>query len=207
MGRPSDSLLRWLRAQMDARKENTSSLAQKLNKSKSDLRRMLTGEDPLTVDDLIVISEALGITSELAQGGVGAIPEVPEDPEDRLESHWENQPRMLFKLAFDYGFDFMFFAASDECADWGGPERVRTQYAGKDIPLQLDAAYHKHMNLRMDDEGVQVRLSFNDGLFDCFFRWNVIRKVMFQPFPPKPVEKKPEPPPKPARGSHLRLVK
>lgn len=204
MGRPSDALLRWLRAQVDARKENTSTLALKLNKQKAEVRRLLTGQDPLTVDDLILISEALGITEELAKGGVAAI---PEEVPDAAEPQWDNQPRMLFQFAFDYGFDFRFFAAADECEDWGGPERVRSQYLGKDIPLQLDAAYHKHMKVRMEDEGVHVLLSFNDGLYDCWFRWTAVRAVMFQPFPPKPVEKAPEPPPKPARGSHLRLVK
>ncbi|HMV65580.1 MAG TPA: hypothetical protein PKA64_01925 [Myxococcota bacterium] len=214
MGRPSDALLQWLRAQMDARKENISSLAKKLDMNKSELRRRLVGEEPLLVDDLIRVSEALGITDELSQGGMGALPDAPEAPAPEWKAHWENQPRLLFQLAFDYGFDFMFFATASACADWGGPERVRSQYADREIPLQLDAAYHKHMNPRMTPEGVNVLLSFNDGLFDCYFRWSAIRKVVFQPYPPAAPPGKEGPPsgdtdPQKAspRGGHLRLVK
>jgi plasmid maintenance system antidote protein VapI len=209
VSRPSEPLLRWLRKQIDAREENTSSLAQKLGRPKAEVRRILTGADPLTVDDLVRITELLGI-SEDDLGVTARLQAVVEEADDTDDdAHWDNQPRALVQFGFDRGIDFMLLAASDELGDWGGPARVAEQYRGREVPLQLDAAWHKHMKAELGDEGLSVTLSF-DGLYRCWFPWAVIKRVIFIPMPPAPQEAPPPPSPPPEAPKarpHLRLVK
>ncbi len=217
MSRPSEPLLRWLRKQIDARGENTSGLALKLGRPKAELRKLLTGAEPLTVDDLIRLTEALGL-SEDQMGVPPALREAVgqvEDTNTPEDEHWENQPRALFKFGFDRGIDFMFLAAADEVGEWGGPARVIDQYRGREIPLQLDAAWHKHMKPELDEDGLTLTLSF-DGLYRCTFPWSAVRRVIFMPLPPSSSEAPKAPPdPEPTaptdapkgRGGHLRLVR
>lgn len=216
-------MLRWLRQQIDRRGENTSSLALKLGRPKTDVRKVLTGAEPLTVDDLVRITELLGLSeddlgvsatvrSALAEGEAAA-----GEPED---DHWDNQPRALFQFGFDRGIDFMFLASADELGEWGGPPRVLEQYKGRELPLQLDAAWHKHMKPEFSDDGLSISLSF-DGLYRCYFAWSAVRRVIFMPFPPNPEQQPAAPTPGPtlvgggsgttskpaASRPHLRLVK
>lgn len=209
MSRPSEPLLRWLRAQIDQRKENTASLAGKIGMDRGELRRVLQGNEPLLVDHLLLITEALGLTAA-DMGLPASVPE--EEAAEAIEAlpqsaHWDNQPRAALDLAVRYGIDMMIFASADELEGWGGPEPVRAQYKGKEIPLQVDAAFHKYMNIRLEDDAAHLTLSF-DALYTCRFPWATIKRVMLQPLPPAPVEKAPEPAPDaPRRGGHLRLVR
>jgi len=197
LSRPSEPLLRWLRQQIDARGENTASLATRIGRPRGELRKVLTGVEPLTVDDLVRMTEALGVTS--ADVNLPVVADVEGD--DAVESpHWENQPWTLFRLGFDHGIDFLFLAAADDLEDWGGPEAVREAHKGRELAIQLDSQFHRYMNPRMDDAGVSLTLSF-DTLYDCRFPWKAIRRVVFTPLPPAPP--KPVEPPKPG----LRLVK
>jgi hypothetical protein len=204
LSRPSEPLLKWLRQQVDARGENTASLATRVGRPRAELRRVLTGVEPLTVDDLVRITEALGLS--LADMGV-ANPEAVEAAADRIgagdeSAHWGNQPRALFKVGFDHGIDFLFLAAADELEGWGGPEAVREQHRGRDLAIQLDSQFHKFMNPRVEDDALELRLSF-DTLYECRFPWTAIRRVVFTPLPPAPPEPKAPPKGKP----QLRLVR
>lgn len=213
MSRPSEPLLRWLRHQIDARGENTASLAARLGRPRADLRRVLTGSEPLTVDDLVRITEALGV--ELADMGqpdparLEAAAAAVEELEQADEAaHWDNQPRALFQVGFSRGIDFLFLAAADELGDWGGPDAVRDAHRGRDLAIQLDSQYHKYMKPRLEDDGLHIWLSF-DTLYECHFPWSSVRRVVFTPLAPTPGAPPPEPEaPEPAPSrSHLRLVK
>lgn len=191
MSRRSEPLLRWLRERLDARGENTASLALRLDRPRAEVRRLLTGAVPMTVDDLLAISEALEVTpAEL--GVVDPGPEAPAvAPSARPSVHWDSQPEALVRLAFDAGIDVILLcdpAALDGV--WGGPEAVLATYRDRDVPLALDAAYHRHMDPSYDRVGVTLLLSF-DTLYRCVIPWHAIRRAVFAPLQPEPPAEEP----------------
>ncbi len=223
--RPSDPLLRFLRQTLDAKGHNTASVAAALGVPRAELRRRLTGEDPLTVDELLSITEVLGLTAAdvgmlspatspveggaLRPGPAEAPPHNAPPHETPEPSQFDNQPRALMKLAFDLGIDVMFLVEADALGDWGGPDAVRARYAGQELPIQLDAAYHRFMEPGFGDARFEVVLSF-DKLYRCAFPWSAFRRVVFTPFPP-PAPSDPSPPStdegEAPRAPFLRLVK
>lgn len=209
MTRPSDPLLKWLRAQLDSRGMNTASLATKLGMPRADVRRVLTGAEPMTVDDLLRISEAVGLTAEdMGLAGPAAAEEALDAAEEAEDgAHWGNQPEALFRLGFDLGIDFTFFVDVSALTDWGGPEDVLDGFVGKEMPIRLDAAYHEFMDPIFEERGVKLTLSF-DKLYRCTFPWVSIARVLFVPFPPAlPEEEEAPPEPDPDKGPpRLRLV-
>jgi hypothetical protein len=80
---------------------------------------------------------------------------------------------------------------------------VREDYAskGRDLPIKLDAAYHRYHQPAYDEHGVSLTLSF-DRLYRCTFPWPAIEQVVFKLVPPEPVA-----PPEPKKRPGLRLVK
>src|SRR5690606_20466417 len=114
------------------RGENTATVARKLGRPRGEVRRLLTGADPMLVDDLLAITQALELSPE--DMGVGG-PSTPEtegegDGVDQAPEgpHWGNQPEALFRLAFDLGIDFVFVAEAAQLTDWGGPDEVLDGY-------------------------------------------------------------------------------
>ncbi len=209
MSRPSDALLRWLRRQLDAQGLNTASLAGRLGRPRAEVRKLLSGSEPMLVDDLLRITELLELTADdvgLPSGlDVTSLEAALEGSPEPL--HWDNQPRALFRFGLDLGIDFLFLSETVQLEGWGGPDQVLAQHKGKEMPLRLDAAYHQYMEPALDDRGVSLTLSF-DQLYRCTFPWTAITRVIFMPFPPKPPEveeEEPEeaPPPGPPK---LRLV-
>ncbi len=200
---------------MDAKGQNTATLADKLGRPRAEVRRILTGAEPLLVDDLLRITEILGLTAtELGLSGADAVEDVPEDAPNADSDHWTNQTRLLFETGFRAGIDFAFTVAADQLGDWGGPEHVRKQHAGRELVIQLDSAYHRYMQPRYDEAGVALKIGF-DGLYDCYFTWGAIRRVFFTPVPPEVAAPAPEPPAPPSEPTEpgpkgrptLRLVK
>lgn len=213
MTRPSEPLLRWLREQIDARGHNTASVAAKLGAPRAHVRKVLAGAEPLMVDELLVITELLGLSAEdmgVPAGVEATAEDLAEGEATEPEAVWDNQPRALFELGFDLGIDFMFLADTRQLADWGGPDGAAKQYDGKDMPLQLDAAYHPYMEPALDDEGVSLTLSF-DRLYRCTFPWTAIRRVIFTPLapdvPPPEPEADDDDAPEPGGAPFLRLVR
>lgn len=217
MERPSGPLLAWLRGRIDERGENTASVASKIGMKRATLRRMLTGAEPMTVDALLQVSQALEVTPEdLGLGAVDAIEEADEHGEDEPipmalapeGPHWRNQPEVLLRVAFEHGIDVMFLADPGALEGvWGGPESVLDRYRDQALPVGLDAAYHPHMQPVFGPAGLEVTLSF-DRLYRCLIPWHAIGKVIFTPLPvdpPEAVEEEPEDDAGPGRP-HLRLV-
>jgi hypothetical protein len=192
-------LLRWLRQQVETRGHNTASLADQLGRPRAELRKLLTGVEPMTVDDLLAITKALELAPEdLGIAGTADLPDVEEStaPEP---VQFRNQPEALFRLGFDLGIDLLFLADVTQLVEWGGPDTVLAQYRDRDreLPIQLDAAWHRHMQPDFGEHALAITLSF-DKLYRCTFPWSAIRRIVFTPFtPPPPEPKKPK----------LRLVK
>jgi hypothetical protein len=206
--RPSAPLLERLRERIDPKRHKLTRIAAHLGLKTPSLRRKLAGDEPFTLDEAVLMLEALGEDA----ASLASSP-APVDAPPALS----NQPRALLQIGFDAGIDFQFVVVADLLDGWGGPEHIRKQFAGREMMLQLDAAYHRMMAPRMHDDGVQLKLGF-DALYDCFIPWMAIRRVIFVPIPPEgdllaPPPKSPEPPPTPApppKGGGrptLRLVK
>ena len=62
--RPSDPILKWFRDMMNERGINVASLANSTNLPKADVRKALSGQSDMTLDQLIQFSEALGLSQE-----------------------------------------------------------------------------------------------------------------------------------------------
>ncbi|MFT4623434.1 MAG: hypothetical protein ACI8PZ_002090 [Myxococcota bacterium] len=229
MSRPSDPLLRWLREMLDKREMNVAALSQRCGIPRPRLRRVLSGGDPMQVDELLTISQALELDpSELglaapgelevegaatslsvAPSGNAALKAPPEEPTGVTVDPWGNHARQLLEVAFGLGCDFFFFSEVDLLADSGVPEAVLSKYKGSRLPLKLDGAYHSYNRPRYTDTDVTLDLSF-DAVYTCKFPWNAIKQVVFYPPPPSETmgddggddTTEPEPP----KRSHLRLV-
>ena len=203
MTRRSQPLLEMLRSLIADRGLNTAALAQASDLDRARLRRVLSGSEDMTVEELLAITEALQLSPE--ELGLADVPSpeaaargpvrVVEDDEDEDElgiDPWGNHPEQLFRVGFALGCDFFFLANADALQDSGVPQSVLSQYEGRDLPIKLDAAYHKYNQPRYGDDEVTLTLSF-DALYDCTFPWEAIRQVIFFPAPPDPAEAPDEP--------------
>lgn len=200
MARPSDPLLRWLRKQLDAKSMNTAMVAAHLEKSRPEVRRVLSGAVPMMVDDLLQIASLLDLDPSAlgVPGDVAELDAAMEESDSESDSaQWGNQPSYLFKMGFDLGCDFMFIADTAMLEGSGVPRDVLVRYQGKDIPIQLDAAYHRYNEPKYDEDSITITLSF-DALYDCTFPWSAIKRFVFTPYLPEVDES--------SAGTHLRLV-
>lgn len=203
MSRPSDPLLRWLRQQVDAAGLTVAALATRLDRPRADVRRVLSGAEAMTVDDLLAIGQvldldpaALGVPAS-AEDGLAEAARMPEPDAFR------GQAAALFRVGFDLGIDFVFRVAVARLGDWGGPDAMVEAHAEDgEMLLRLDAAYHGHMRPSFDDEAIHLDLSF-DVVTRCRIPWHAVTYVAFWPEPPEAPED--EVPPDAGRP-HLRLV-
>ena len=211
----TNELLRWLRDVIEDRSLNVAALADKAGIARERLRTVLVGNEAMTVEELLSVSEALEISpSDFGFSPRGQNPEPrvlplrgvgPTERAPGLEiDPYGNHPRQLFEFGFELGCDFLFYAKTDELAESGVPRDVLARFTPRDVAIKLDAAYQPYNEPRYDEDAITLTLSF-DALYDCRFPWTSIRQVVFFPAPP---EKKPVEPPKPAEKARpkLRLV-
>lgn len=217
MSRPSEPLLRWLRKALQDRQLNVARVAELLEVTRPHARRVLAGEEPMTVDELMRLGGALNldpaelglkaaeIDAEAARPPLTLLSE-PEAP--RRVDGFGNHPEALFRMGYELGCDFLFMARTEDLTDSGIPRFVLEQYRGRSVPIRLDAAYHHEQRPRYDARGVTLRLAF-DEVVDCVFPWSSVQQVIFFPIAPEPPAKTPppEPPPSPEARPRLRLVK
>ncbi len=202
MSRPSEPLLRWLRERVAQEGHTTASLAEALQRSRGDVRRLLTGEEPLLVDDLVRLGDLLHL--DAASLGLPAAHE-PSPTEELLDGKpeaaiWRNQPKALVQVAFDLGIDVLFVVNADALrGTWEGPDSVLDAHEGDGLPIRLDAAYHRFMDPVLDDDALRVTLSF-DTLYRCVLPWSAFGRVVFFPLAPE------APAPPPSVRPTLRLV-
>jgi len=208
--RPSQDLLEWLRSRITERGLNTAAVAESAGLPRSRVRRILSGAEPMLVDELLQLSQVLelspsdfGLTEPEAEE-VGPAPvRVASRHEEApvTADPWGNHPEQIFRFAFRLGCDFLFLASVEELDGSGVPAEVLSRYEGGEVPIKLDAAYHQYNAPRYESTGVTLTLSF-DALYDCRFPWTSIRQVILTPVVPEADE--PEEPEQ--QGPMLRLV-
>jgi hypothetical protein len=209
--------LRWLRAAIQQKQTTTAEIAKKADLDRNELRRALTGTDPMTLDQLLAVTQALELDPKTiaALSGQADLPEEPPAPpappagDALVINPWGNHQEQLFRAAFTLGVDVYFVAETSALADSGLPKAVLRQYAGSRVPVKLDAAFHSYNNPRYSEEGITLTLSF-DALYDCTFPWSAIPQIIFFPAPPPepPVEEaEPDPGEGKPKAPFLRLVR
>lgn len=216
--RPSTPLLTLI---LDAARKkgwNTSTLAQQAGLDRSRLKQVLAGREPMTVDELMQLSEAMTLTpmdlglaeldtppSEEASPSLAALPvpdvdELPPFP-DPFGIHSEQ----ILRLGFALGVDVFLLVDTTQLEGSGVPASIIKRFQ-PNLPIRLEAAYHRHNNPEYFTEGFQVRLSF-DALYTCLFPWSSIQQITLFPIAPEPEEPDAvEEPPSSERGGFLRLV-
>ena len=228
--RPSEPILAWFRQALRDRGMNTAALANQVGEKRGLVRRVLSGREPLTVDQMVAWSQALELSMEdLArfQGaslpedagapaggapGAAALKATPEPPSGEPDPYsidpYGLQGAQAIRLGFALGVDFAFVADARQLADSGVPASVLEQWQDR-LVIKLEAAYHRHNAPVFDERGLTLVLSF-DTLYTCKFPWSAVLQVTFfvEPPPPAPDEDPaPEPEPEERGRPMLRLVK
>jgi transcriptional regulator with XRE-family HTH domain len=213
MARSTDNLLALLRRLMQQRGTNVAALADKTGIPRAHLRRVLSGSQPMLVEELVSVSTALdlkpqelGVPDDVATVAGAEVKDLPEAPSQAIDP-FGNHTEQLFRIGFALGCDFAFVARADALGDSGVPAPVLARSPGGRLVFTLDARYHPDNGPRYDPEGVTLTLSF-DRLVDCRFPFASVVQVMFTPLAAETSEPEPETteaPKKPGRPN-LRLV-
>lgn len=195
MPRPSEPLLAWLREMIDERGLNTAAVATRADLPRTRVRKLLSGKEPMLVDELLKISEALDLKpSDMGIPDADEIPEPSEEPEapklgvlaeddaGPAVDPYDNHHRQLLEVAFALGCDFAMTVHPEELLESGIPRHVLDAHLGRLMLIQLDAAYHSYNNPRYDDGAITLTLSF-DALYDVRFPWSAIHQVICTPAP------------------------
>ena len=192
MTRPSEPLLTWLREMIDQRGLNTAAVATRADLPRTRMRKLLSGKEPMLVDELLKISEALDLKpSDMGIPDADDLPEEDEtapklgvvDEEDGPRVNpYDNHHRQLLEVAFALGCDFALTVHPEELLESGIPRHVLDAHLGRLMLIQLDAAYHSYNNPRYDDGAITLTLSF-DALYDVRFPWSAIHQVICTPAP------------------------
>ncbi len=207
MSRPSDPLLGLLRDVVRKKALTTQELSDKTGIDRSILKKRLSGVEAMTVDDLVLLSDALALGADpmglsiAASNGPAEIVDGP-DPTGNLS-------KQVLQLAFTLGIDVLLMLDATQLGDSGVPNSVLSRF--KDLlPIRLDARFHRHNKPVFGPEEFQAVLSF-DRLYTCSFPWTSFRQLHFllpteEPAPPvEPPQ--PEPTRPAAKPSFLRVIK
>ena len=201
MDHQTEALLTWLRQIMKERGMNVAALAGASGIERTRLRRVLKGSQEMLVSELLSVSAALEVKpSDMGLGeapdGEGSdasiedaadVPEVValDDSISRIDADpFGNHPKTLFEMGFALGCDFLFLCRTDELGDSGLPAATLKQFAGRDLPIKLEALYHRYNEPQFTDEAITLVLSF-DALYTCTFPWASIHQVIFYPAAPE----------------------
>jgi len=129
------------------------------------------------------------------------------DPITEAADPYGNHAAQAMHLGLALGCDLHLVLDSAKIQESGVPRSVLAQFPER-LPVRLDAAFHRHHDLRFLPEAVQMTLSF-DALYTCVFPWDAIQQVTIFPLPPEldEPEEEPEEEPEPtSRRGHLRLL-
>jgi hypothetical protein len=227
--RPSAPLLEFLRKTAQQKGLNTAALAAAAEIPRGRMKHILSGAEPMLVDELIRVTTALQIDATAMAGGAAADPEAPaaeggeadappalrslrrtEAPPFQIDPLGNHAEQML-QLGLALGVDIFLTLHAAQLNESGIPRMVLSRNP-EELHLRLDAAYHRHHNPTFLPTGLQVTLSF-DALYTCLLPWAAFARVTLFPLPPDPPAAPPtepeaapdEDPPPPRRG-HLRLV-
>jgi transcriptional regulator with XRE-family HTH domain len=226
MARPSDPLLSLIRDLAQRKGLNTAALAEQTGLDRRRLKKVLGGGDPMTVDELIQISEGLEIDAQ-ALTQLQKAPTSPEETEPAPEEEpqegqneaclasdfdrsavdpYGNHAEQVLRVAFELGCDIFCHLDSSLIGNSGIPESVQSRFPDF-LPLRLEAAYHHQNRPVYKPGGLQLMLSF-DSIYTCTLPWECFQQITLFPIRWDPTgEKLLEDNAEPAEPvPHLRLV-
>ena len=191
MRKPSQLILEGILSVMQSKGMTTQSLANALHTSKKELKRILAGKSPLTVDLLSEMGAVLEIQDSDLQQFMGvSIPEettpsvqtniglhTVEEEEDWSPDPIGNHPLQLIKLGFAIGCDMFLVMVTEHLEHSGIPEKVRKQFNDR-LPIRLDSAFFQHYRPDFYDDHMEIRLSF-DAVYTCYIPWHALEQVTF----------------------------
>lgn len=224
--RPSTPLLRLLRDMAQKKGLNTAALAQAAGMDRARLKHLLSGAEPITVDEFLQVAKALDISPQdmgLSPEALGGFDDDSDDMgadvlplravgrRERVSTAfvpdpYGNHAEQAIRLGFALGCDMFFITEVKLLDDSGVPRSVLSRYP-EHLPLRLDASFHRHNDPQFLPEGLQLNLSF-DSIYTCLFPWTCFKQITFFPLPPSDLEdEQPQKqmPKGPKRG-HLRLI-
>ena len=227
--RPSHVLLQILRDALEKSGANIASLSELAHLKRDRLKYILAGDEPITVDEFMILAQLLEIGLEDLQlpvdsiiqeseaqvetEGEGTVEPSQDESEEIAEAIAEaiadsadpygNHTAQAIRLGFSLGCDLYFVVDASKLSTSGLPQRVLEQFPER-VPIRLDAAYHRHNNPQFTSQGLTLVLSF-DELYACTFPWDSFKQVTFFPLSTKPVEDEPDSEAE-DRRCHLRLV-
>lgn len=229
MSRPSEPLLQLFRSLAKKRGLNTAAMAQAANMERGRLKRVLSGGDPMTVDELIQLANGLEIDAQTLAGIGATVPmedpteSVIKDPDKSLEATideatdpndlltecidpYGNHSEQVLRVAFELGCDIYCHLETSKLEDSGIPTAVQSRFP-EFLPLRLEAAYHRHNHPVFLPQGLQLHLSF-DALYTCTLPWDAFQQITLFPLPWEPTGDAPAPEPdnQSSPVPHLRLV-
>ena len=216
--KPSEHLLRFFRERAKDRGQNTAALASAVGISRPELKHVLAGHTPLTVDLMVALAGALEISPKdlsLSGSGDGDIDSSPEPQGTSLKpvrtasaltdlpnlDPYGNHAEQILRLGFALGCDIHIVLNTDRLLDSGIPETTLEQFPDL-LPIKLDAEYHHHNDPRFAPDGVQLVLSF-DALYKAVLPWEAFAQITLIPIEPELGDT-----PEPFDGPHphLRLI-
>ena len=194
--RPSEPILSWLRDTLKQKNLNVAALAEKSGAKRSEVKRVLAGREPLTVDQLMSWTKALELSLEELVAMPEDLPE-PAEPAPVDDSRYLIDPfgvagEQAIRLGFAMGCDFTFLALTEQLADSGVPASVLgdPRFASM-LPIRLEAAYHSYNAPIYEARTLSLTLSF-DTIRTCVFPWSAIVEVRYHVDAPEPSEPEPE---------------
>jgi len=209
--RPSEPLVRLLRESVDRKGLNTASIASTLGVPRSELKHMLAGTEPLTVDLMIALADILDLGPEdLGMLGVElpepsaslhALSHETQSPNLPALDPYGNHTEQILRLGFGIGCDMHIVLHSEHLVDSGIPAETLEQFPDL-LPIKLDAAFHHHNDPKFLPDNIQLVLSF-DGVYTTTLPWHAFAQITLIPIEPEFEE---ETEPTPPNGSHLRLI-
>jgi transcriptional regulator with XRE-family HTH domain len=208
---PSEQLVRFIRETAKQKGLNTAALAAAAGVSRSELKHVLSGNDPLTVDLMVALAETLELGPEdLAVLGMDERP-APEKL-SAVRKHqsltdlpdidpYGNHAEQVLRLGFGLGCDMHVVLNTEVLEGTGVPAATLKQFPDL-LPIKLDAEYHHHNDPRFTPEGVQLTLSF-DTLYTVVLPWSAFAQITMIPLEPELGDV-----PEPSKSSHphLRLI-
>ena len=224
MSRPSDPLLRLIRDLARKKAMNTAALAVESGIDRGRLKHVLGGAESMTVDELLLIADALKIDARTlgmqapdgdekddgnGNDGDGKEATAPAIVPDRdapwLVDPYGNHAEQALRLGFGLGCNLFLWLDSSSLEGSGVPLDV-IQSQGDTLRIQLDAAYHRHNKPVFHADHLQLVLSFGTTLHPVKLPWESFRQVALVPLPPQPQPTIDPAPPKGQGRAHLRLV-
>ncbi len=211
--RPSEPLLKLIRDAARKKGWNTSTLANEAKLDRSRLKQVLAGREPMTVDELIQLSNAMELGIDDLSGRPDTAPEGAPAPLQlsplaadaaALPDPFGNHAEQIFRLGFALGCDIFFTADTEHLEGSGVPKTVLSRFDTA-LPIRLESAFHRHNDPQYSEEGVLLRLSF-DAICTCLFPWAAIKQITLYPHAPPEPEPEEEEPETGGKVVHLRLV-